>query len=307
MHPNPHTTNTGPRPFADQPHRLQQALHQARRTPFTVQEHLDEHTAWGWMRWALPDDPWFADGDLPLRQIGIRPPDPTLRDRCAYRWLTRRAPARIELDHGGSVTATTLTAALAALVGLVAALKHGIPAGIALPLTILLPLLADHLPARLDARARRYVRTIDQPAAVARLRPLIAWHIQINQTARHHPTAEQRHAARLSHRALWQLAALLTHPAAPPPPADGQLAVEAQHLADLAHRCAEAAAAHHQLEHAIAQPTPDHPDLPRAEELAAPSHPLAVAADTLKDAATASRHAAGRLHQLDASPTDPTH
>ncbi|GHC88413.1 hypothetical protein [Streptomyces flavofungini] len=307
MPPYPHRSSLLLLPFADDPGRLERAEHRARRQPFRTQIHTDERTVWGWLRWALPSDSRSGEDTCPLLEIGIRPPEPSLRDRCAHRWLTRRPAARVALDRGGTVT---LAIALVSLIGLVLALGRDAPGAVAIPLTLLLPLLVDHLPARLDARARRRVRTVTDPASVTYLRPLVAWHAQIDHTARHHPTPEQLDAARLSHRALWDLAGLLSQPTSPPHD-HRDLLIRAHLLADLAYQSVEHATAHHQLEDAITCPPKPHGDRqgsgvegpPAGNEPTAPTAELALGAEALHDAAAAARYATGCLHRLDKSRT----
>ncbi|MWA07669.1 hypothetical protein [Streptomyces sp. BA2] len=168
-----------------------------------------ERTPWGWLRFS----PAAPDGaPQHLLQIGIRTPDPSLRARCAQRWLTRRPPLRLYFDHGGSVTALTLMTALVALLGMSWAIDHGLPAVIGLPLAILLPLLVDHLPARLDTRARAYARIIDTGPGLDYLQRLTAQHARLVRAHSSRPGPELGCAAELGHRTLWEIAVIITAP-----------------------------------------------------------------------------------------------
>jgi hypothetical protein len=189
-----------------------------------------ERTPWGWLRWS-PATPDAAPQRL--LQIGIVTPEPSLRARCAQRWLTRRPPIRLYLDHGGSVTASTLLTAIGALTGMSWAIEHGLPASVGLPLAILLPLLVDHLPARLDARARACVRIIDAGPQLNYLQQLTAQHIAITRAAASHSCRELDYAAQLGHRVLWSIATIITAPDRSPDTTCRWLALESlmDHLA----------------------------------------------------------------------------
>ncbi|MEU6680880.1 hypothetical protein [Streptomyces sp. NPDC046925] len=198
-----------------------------------------ERTPWGWQRWS----PATPDGAAPqLLQIGICAPEASLRARCARRWLTRRPPLRLCLDHGGSVTALTLATAVGALLGMSWATAHGLHVGIGLLPAILLPLLVDHLPARLDTRAGAYACIVDSASGLAYLQRLTAQHATVVRAARAHPGPELDCALQLGHRTLWEIAVIITAPDRNPDTTCRWLALEAlmDHLArqadDINHR-----------------------------------------------------------------------
>lgn len=168
-----------------------------------------ERTPWGWLCFS----PATPQGASPhLLQIGVRTPDPSLRARCAQRWLTRRPPLRLYFDHGGSITALTLITAVAALLGMSWAIDHGLAVGVGWLLALGLPLLVDQLPARLDARARPYVRVIDAGPGLEYLQWLTAQHGRLLQAYSAQPGPELRYAAQLGHRVLWSIATIITAP-----------------------------------------------------------------------------------------------
>ncbi|GGV72095.1 hypothetical protein GCM10010277_84560 [Streptomyces longisporoflavus] len=189
-----------------------------------------EPTSWGWLRWS----PSAPDGaPRQLLEIGIVAPGCSLRARCARRWLTRRPPIRLHLDHGGSVTALTLITGLGALLAMSWAVGHGLPLPAGALAAILLPLLADHLPVRLDAWAGRYVRTVESANGLAYLQRLIARHAVIVRAARSRPGPGPDNAVRLGHRSLWEIAVIITAPDRDPDTTCRWLALESllDHLA----------------------------------------------------------------------------
>ncbi|MFH8492182.1 hypothetical protein [Streptomyces longisporoflavus] len=189
-----------------------------------------EPTSWGWLRWSPPT----PDGaPRQLLQIAVLAPEPSLRARCARRWLTRRPPIRLYLDHGGSVTALTLITALGALLAMSWAIGHGLPLSVGVLLAIVLPLLVDLLPARLDAWAGRYVRTVESASGLEYLQRLTARQAAIVRAARSRPGPGPDGAVRLGHRALWEIAVIITAPGRNPDTTCRWLALESllDHLA----------------------------------------------------------------------------
>ncbi|MEV2256501.1 hypothetical protein AB0I94_39195 [Streptomyces sp. NPDC050147] len=233
-----------------------------------------ERTAWGWLRWS----PAAPDGaPQHLLQIGIRAPGRSLRARCAQRWLTRRPPLRLYLDHGGSVTGATLLTAAGALLAMSWAIDAGLPVAVGLPLAILLPLLVDHLPAHLDARARAYVRIIDAGPGLGYLQRLTAQHAGITRAAASHPCPELAYAAQLGHRVLWSIATIITAPDRSPDTTCRWLALESllDHLArqaDDADRAMGALAAPSGSATANTSPTPG-PAATAETTARSPAHP----------------------------------
>ncbi|MGW7067066.1 hypothetical protein ACWGII_18595 [Streptomyces sp. NPDC054855] len=168
-----------------------------------------ERTPWGWLRFS----PATREGaPQHLLQIAICSPEPSLRARCAQRWLTRRPPLRLYFDHGGSLTALTLITAFAALLAMSWAIAQGLAVVLALLLALGLPLLVDQLPARLDARARAHVRVIDAGPGLHYLQELTARHARLVRAHHSRPGPELGYAAQLSHRTLWEIAVIITAP-----------------------------------------------------------------------------------------------
>lgn len=68
----------------------------------------------------------------------------------------------------------TIAVALSSIAAGLFAAAHGTPLDVTLPAVLLAPMLADHLPGDLDARARRHVRTIHGAPAVRYFQRLTA-------------------------------------------------------------------------------------------------------------------------------------
>ncbi|MEV2196580.1 hypothetical protein AB0I02_37235 [Streptomyces phaeochromogenes] len=168
----------------------------------------DLDAGWGWLAWTVPGD--GSAPELPHR-VGVLPPDATCTDRLAVYWLTRRPARRFGLAASvpGSLR---YAAAVLAVIGCAAALHavgHGVPAGIAWPLALLAPLLAEHLPDRLDARARDRVRGVEGDAACRYLQRLVVLHTCLVQAAAGSDRYELRRAAEVGRHLLWDAAGLL--------------------------------------------------------------------------------------------------
>ncbi|MFF0737779.1 hypothetical protein ACFYVK_39975 [Streptomyces chartreusis] len=169
---------------------------------------MHERTSWGWLAWTIP-----ADGtppELPV-QIGVLVPGATWTQRLTVRWLLRRPAHRIALASASRVSLRFSTTAVAA-VALVAAwyaLSCGIPVGLVLPAILLAPLLAEHVPGWLDARAGEYVRTVEGHAACHYLRRLAALHTSLVDAAGGSDRYELRRSAEIGHQLLWEVADLL--------------------------------------------------------------------------------------------------
>jgi hypothetical protein len=210
---------------------------------------VDETTAWGWLRWHVPED--HHDGPQSPAAIGVLPPAPSATDRLARRWLTRR-------PSGWRVFGLPLPVALAIVLSALAGLRllaHGVPLGVVLPAALLVPICAAALPDRLEAASRRAVRIVTGEPQIARLQHLVLLHEQVAQAAACAPVADLEDAARLSHRVLWETAGLLTGHS--PAGADTQrhLTAHEQALSDLAAQATETATCWQDLEHAIAAHT----------------------------------------------------
>ncbi|MFJ1974113.1 hypothetical protein ACIO93_36400 [Streptomyces sp. NPDC087903] len=204
-------------PFTLEPDRWETERSRALRTGH-VRDHMCttacepvlvyERTRWGWLAWTVP-----ADGSLPElpHNIGVLPPDATRTDRLAVRWLTRRPARRIGLP-ASIPSSLRYSLAVLALLGCAAALHtigHGVLAGIAWPVALLAPLLAEHLPYRLDARARRHVRSVEGDSACRYLQRFAALHTYLVRSAAGSNRNELRWAAEIGHHLLWDAARLL--------------------------------------------------------------------------------------------------
>ncbi|WP_370251597.1 hypothetical protein [Streptomyces sp. V4I8] len=169
---------------------------------------MHERTGWGWLTWTVP-----GDGTLPElpRQIGVLTPGATLAQRLAVRWLTRRPAHRIALTST-SPASLRFSAAAVAVISLFAALfalSHGIPADLVLPAMALAPLLTEHLPDRIDDRAREYVRSVEDESACRYLQRLAALHTYLVQAAADSDRYELHRSAEIGQNLLWDAAELL--------------------------------------------------------------------------------------------------
>ncbi|WP_246113600.1 hypothetical protein [Streptomyces montanus] len=166
---------------------------------------IRERTGWGWIDWTVP-----ADGSLPEQphRIAVFTPIATHSQRLSLRWLARRPAHQIRL---GPVAVRTATAAVAALTLLAATLAiiHGVPFSIVLPAAALAPLLVEHLPDPLDARASENVRIVEAEAACRYLQRLAALHAGLVQTAVGCDRHEVRRAVEVGHHQLFDTADLL--------------------------------------------------------------------------------------------------
>ncbi|MEW1648409.1 hypothetical protein [Streptomyces sp. NPDC091219] len=215
----PHPAPARLRPFADNPARWDAECSCALQTvriadgtgsagaadePYLVYER----TGWGWLAWTVP-----ADGSMLQQpyQIGVLPPSATWAARLAARWLSRRPAGRIAL-HATSRGSLRYAAVGVAVIGCFAAagaIARGVPLGIAVPVVLLVPLLADHLPDRLDLRARRRVRVVQGEAAAEYLQRLAVLQTGLLQAAAGTDRYEVRRSAEVGQQLLWDAAGLL--------------------------------------------------------------------------------------------------
>ncbi len=168
---------------------------------------VHERTSWGWLAWTVP-----GDGTLPEvpQQIGVLRPAATRTQRLALRWLTRRPAQRIALDTvPGSLRFSAAAVALISVIVGLFAIRHGVPIDVALPAMLLAPLLAEHLPGRLDARADEHVREGEGVNACRYLKRLATLHTSLVQAAAGSDRYELRRSAEVGHNLLWDAAGLL--------------------------------------------------------------------------------------------------
>ncbi|WP_234360907.1 hypothetical protein [Streptomyces europaeiscabiei] len=168
---------------------------------------VHERTSWGWLAWTVP-----GDGTLPEvpHQIGVLTPAATRTQRLALRWLTRRPAQRIALDTvPGSLRFSAAAVALISVIVGLLAIRHGVPIDVALPAMLLAPLLAEHLPGRLDARADEHVRKVEGVNACRYLQRLATLHTPLVQAAAGSDRYELRRSAEVGHNLLWDAAGLL--------------------------------------------------------------------------------------------------
>lgn len=204
------------RPFTRDPGRWERERSRALRTGH-VRDHtcsaacepvlVHERTPWGWLAWTVPGD--GSPPEIPHR-IAVLNPGATRTQRLALRWLTRRPAQRIALDRiPGSLRFSAAAVALVSLLAGLVAMSHQVPVEVALPAMLLAPLLAEHLPDRVDARAREHVRVVEGDGACRYLQRLAALHTSLVQAAAGSDRYELRRSAEIGHNLLWDAASLL--------------------------------------------------------------------------------------------------
>ncbi|MFJ7097162.1 hypothetical protein ACIQWL_44205 [Streptomyces mirabilis] len=167
-----------------------------------------ERTRWGWLAWTVPGD--GTPPDQP-HQIGVLTPTASRMQRLSLRWLTRHPAQRLALAPTipGSLRLSAAAVALISLLAGLFAMSHGVPVDVALPGMVLAPLLAEHLPGRLDARAREHVRSVEGDGACRYLQRLAALHTSLVQAAAGSDRYELRRSAEIGQHTLWDAAGLL--------------------------------------------------------------------------------------------------
>jgi hypothetical protein len=204
------------RPLTRDPGRWEKERSRALRTGH-VRDHtcsaacepvlVHERTLWGWLAWTVPGD--GSPPEIP-HQIGVLPPAATRTQRLALRWLTRRPARRIAVDTvPGSVRLAVAAIALISLLAGLFAIRHGVPVDVALPAMLLAPLVAEHLPDLLDARARAHVRMVEGDVACRYLQRLAVLHTSLVQAAAGSDRYELRRSAEVGQRLLWDAAGLI--------------------------------------------------------------------------------------------------
>ncbi|WP_331740581.1 hypothetical protein OG613_46610 (plasmid) [Streptomyces sp. NBC_00015] len=144
-------------------------------------------------------------------QIGVLTPSAKRTQRLALRWLTRRPALRIGLAPTipGSLRFATLTVATISVFAGLLAMTHGVPADVALPAMALAPLIAEHLPGPVDARAREHVRSVEGASACRYLHRLATLHTHLVQATAVSDRYELRRSAEVGQHLLWDAADLL--------------------------------------------------------------------------------------------------
>ncbi|WP_406436475.1 hypothetical protein OHB14_62295 [Streptomyces sp. NBC_01613] len=203
-------------PFTGHPRRWEKEHARALRTGH-VRDHtcsadcepvlVHERTPWGWLAWTVPGD--GSPPEIP-HQIGVLTPAATRVQRLALRWLTRRPARRIALGNvpGSLRLSAACVALISVLVGLFA-ISRGVPTDVALPAMLLAPLLAEHLPDRMDARAREHVHIVEGDGPCRYLQRLAALHTSLVQAAAGSGRYELRRPAEIGQHLLWDAADLL--------------------------------------------------------------------------------------------------
>ncbi|MCX4429554.1 hypothetical protein [Streptomyces mirabilis] len=215
--PPPTAAGQHRRPFTLDPDRWETERSRALRTGH-VRDHtctaecepvlVYECTRWGWLAWTVPGD--GTPPDQP-HQIGVLTPTASRMQRLSLRWLTRHPAQRLALAPTipGSLRLSAAAVALISLLAGLFAMSHGVPVGAALPGMVLAPILAEHLPGRLDARPREHVRSVEGDGACRYLQRLASLHTYLVQAAAGSDRYELRRSAEIGQHTLWDAAGLL--------------------------------------------------------------------------------------------------
>ncbi|WP_435882730.1 hypothetical protein [Streptomyces bobili] len=204
------------RPFVRDPGRWDREHSRALRTGH-VRDHtcsaacelllVHERTPWGWLAWTVPGD--GSQPEIP-HQIGVLTPGANRRQRPALRWLTRRPARHLTLDTlPGSLRFSAAAVALISTTAGLFAISRGVPTKVTVAAMLLAPLLAEHLPGRLDARARAHVHIVEGDGPCRYLQRLTTLHAHLVQAAAGSDRYELRRSAELGHNLLWDAAGLL--------------------------------------------------------------------------------------------------
>ncbi|GAX57781.1 hypothetical protein [Streptomyces olivochromogenes] len=218
--PPPTTAEQHRRPFTLDPGRWETERSRALRTGH-VRDHtctaecepvlVYERTRWGWLAWTVPGD--GTEPDQP-HQIGVLTPTASRMQRLAMRWLTRHPAQRLALapTTPGSLRLSAAAVVLISLLAGLFAMGHGVPVDVVLPAMLLAPVLAEHLPGQLDARAREHVRSVEGDGACRYLQRLAALHTFLVQAAAGSDRYELHRSAEIGQHTLWDVAGLLQTP-----------------------------------------------------------------------------------------------
>ncbi|WP_406719105.1 hypothetical protein OHA53_00095 [Streptomyces althioticus] len=204
------------RPFRQQPRRWNRAQARALRNGHICSSAgcpdgcepvlIRERTGWGWIDWTVP-----ADGNLPQEpdRIAVFSPLATRAQRLGLRWLARRPTPRIRLGPLDLRPGTAAVMVLALIAATLASLHGGVPLSIVLPAAALAPLLVEHLPDVLDARAGESVRILEAGPACRYLHRLAALHATLTDAAARSDQSQVRRALQIGHHQLFDTADLL--------------------------------------------------------------------------------------------------
>lgn len=167
---------------------------------------IRERTGWGWIDWTVP-----ADGSLPHEpdRIAVFSPLANRAQRLALRWLARRPAHRIRLGPLAVRPATGAVTVLALIAATLATLHGRVPLSITVPAAALAPLLVEHLPDVLDARAGEHARVLDAGPACRYLHRLASLHATLTDAAARSDQYRVRRALQIGHHQLFETADLL--------------------------------------------------------------------------------------------------
>jgi hypothetical protein len=230
-----------------------------------------ERASWGWLAWTVPGD--GSRPEIP-HQIGVLAPDASRLQRWAVRWLTRRPARYVALAAvPGSLRLSTVGVALGSLLAALIAAGRGVAAGVVVPAMLLVVVLADHLPGRLDTRARVRVRTVEGERACRYLRRQTALHTSLVQAAAGSRRHELRRAIQIGRHLLWEAAGLLHSGALRA--VCGELIARERLMLQLAHQVTQIVehAAHGHTPAANQTPAPGRPVRPYALGAQPPARP----------------------------------
>jgi hypothetical protein len=152
-----------------------------------------------------------ADGSLPQQpdRIAVFSPSASHAQRIGLRWLARRPARRLRLGPLAVRPATAAVTVLALIAATLATLHGGVPLSITVPAAALAPLLVEHLPDVLDARAGENVRILDVGPACRYLYGLAALQASLTDAAARSDQYQVRRAQEVGHHQLFDTANLL--------------------------------------------------------------------------------------------------
>ncbi|MGI5397065.1 hypothetical protein [Streptomyces sp. CA-251251] len=152
-----------------------------------------------------------ADGSLPEQpdRIAVFSPVTTRAQRLGLRWLARRPARRIGPEALAVRPAAAAVSVLALIAATLATLRSSVPLSIILPAAALAPLLVEHLPDVLDARASENARILDAGPACRYVHRLAALQAALTDAAAHSDQYQLQRAVQVGHHQLFDTADLL--------------------------------------------------------------------------------------------------